>query len=101
MAGRLKKIFLGGVRKLGFARSWEKLYYQFNRLRYSSKNKSFIQNHPGISLPPPYLLYESYRLDYESYFTDGRNTAFWIVEQLTPFKFMENAVILEWGCGPA
>jgi len=89
------------IRKLGLMHWLDQLYFHMNRLRYRRRNRRFIAQHPDITLPPEYMLYEAYRMDYEAYYQDGMETARWIKEQAAPFLPSASLHILEWGCGPA
>jgi len=89
------------VRRLGLMRGFDKLYFLLNKFRFSKKNKSFKNKHPLIKLPPDYMLYESFWLDYEIYFNDGEDTAAWIKNQLSNYVSLDYKKILDWGCGPA
>ena len=89
-----------GIRKAGLTKTFDWLYFQWNRMRYHRRNVLFRKHHPGVPLPPPYMLYESYRLDYKAYYTDGKNTAKWIADQFSEFNSKPPDRILEWGCGP-
>jgi SAM-dependent methyltransferase len=65
-------------------------------------NQRFKKAFPGLRLPPAYMLYESFRMDYRRYWESGRETAGWIKSQTTPFLSPGQALkILDWGCGPA
>ena len=57
--------------------------------------------HPTIKLPPPYMVYESFQMDYRKYFNGGKEDAEWIVELAKPHCKLDHAKILDWGCGPA
>jgi ubiquinone/menaquinone biosynthesis C-methylase UbiE len=54
-----------------------------------------------VKLPPDYMLYESFRMDYRNYYNDGRDTALWLVQELSHYASSTNLKILDWGCGPA
>lgn len=75
-------------------------FYLTRALSYR-KNQRFILGHPELKLPPEYLVYESYRLDYEAYYTDGQESAKWLFQELSPFINLSHCRILDWGCGPA
>jgi ubiquinone/menaquinone biosynthesis C-methylase UbiE len=79
----------------------DKAYFWYNQWRYRKLNRSFTNAHPGFRLPPDYMLYEAYRMNYTDYFKDGRETASWIASQVRPFLKQEPGTVLEWGCGPA
>ena|SRR5437762_5932941 len=89
------------IRKLGGTQTLDKFYFYFNRIRFSKRNRKFKRENPLIKLPPEYSAYESYRLDFENYFNDGKETAEWIVNELKDYLSLEGASILDWGCGPA
>jgi SAM-dependent methyltransferase len=76
-------------------------HYLIRRLLQSGKNRRFTALHPDIALPPPYLVYESFQMDYEKYFLGGRQTAEWIASRLLPYLDGNTKNILDWGCGPA
>lgn len=89
------------LRKAGLLYGFDKANYLFNKLKFRAKNKNFIRENPSLKLPPPYVLYETYRMDYRQYFEDGRNTAEDIVKKLSDCIPLEKKSILDWGCGPA
>jgi len=47
------------------------------------------------------MIYESFRMDYATYYTDGKATAELLVQQLSGYVSLDNMKILDWGCGPA
>ncbi len=71
------------------------------RLKNSARNNQFKKAHPGNVLPPPYMVYESFQIDYQKYYLGGREDAEWIVSLFKPHLRHENIKILDWGCGPA
>lgn len=84
--------FMGGHR-------WaDRLIFRWQQFKYAANNRSFRKKHPGISLPDDYTLYESYRLHYQRYFDDGKQTAQEIIKEIQPFLLP--ATVLDWGCGP-
>jgi len=83
------------------------LIYQIDRIRYfleSYKNKAanqtFRKNNPDVKLPPDYLIYESFQINYEKYFHDGKDTAKWLVNYFRKHSDLTDKKILDWGCGP-
>ncbi len=70
------------------------------RQKNNSKNKAFKKRYPNESFPPPYMVYETFRLDYQRYFDSGKDTAEWIKKEIDNFKIIKNWNILDWGCGP-
>ncbi|HMH24903.1 MAG TPA: class I SAM-dependent methyltransferase [Puia sp.] len=59
----------------------------------------FRAANPGLIIPPDYLLYETYRLDYEQFFKDGEATAKEIMDWTKIYISGELSGILDWGCG--
>jgi hypothetical protein len=62
-------------------------------------NRTFLQNHPRLKFPPPYYIYETYRLNYQEYYEDGLETARELVDLVRKHKSLEGRW-LDWGCGP-
>ena len=97
----LRNKLLYWIRKLGMMPAFDRLFFRFNKFKYAARNERFRKDHPDLALPPDYILYEAYRLDAESYYHDGKETAAWVISQLQPYCALNDATILEWGCGPA
>ncbi|HEX2532951.1 MAG TPA: class I SAM-dependent methyltransferase [Chitinophagaceae bacterium] len=92
---------LMAARKLGLMPLVDRLFYRFNAWRYGKKNAVFQARYPGFALPPPYMIYEAYRLDYGAYYRDGMASAREIKEALDPYTDWQGVALLDWGCGPA
>ena len=60
----------------------------------------FLEKHPEIKLPPDYLLYESFQLNYKKYYSDSVETAQWLAGLLKKHIQLKDIKILDWGCGP-
>ena len=88
------------IRRIGLIRAADKLRFYFEYIRTYNIRKSFIDQHPNILLPPAYYLYETFNLNYSAYYYNGMKTANWIAEHFKKYKNLENANILDWGCGP-
>jgi SAM-dependent methyltransferase len=67
----------------------------------ASKNKAFARLHPDFVLPPDYLMYESFRIDYEKYYRSGRMAASWLLSIIRKYQGDQTQDALDWGCGPA
>ncbi len=89
------------LRALGLMQASDKMRYQIHRLKMKRKNREFLKNNPGLVLPPDYMMYESFLLDYQRYYDNGRNTADWLLGIIKKHRSLEKADILDWGCGPA
>ena len=46
----------------------DKIRFYFHKIKYYKKNNKFKKKNPDFVLPPDYLLYEAFRLDYEKYY---------------------------------
>lgn len=94
--GKITKPF----RSLGLMHFLDRLKFQSQRLKNGKKNRAFRSNHPNLVLPPDYMLFEAFQLDYDKYFIGGKETAKWVVDHLTAYATVDKAHILDWGCGP-
>jgi len=63
-------------------------------------NIEFRKDYPDVVLPPDYLMYESFQLNYKKYYLDSIETAEWLVGHFKRHIDLENARVLDWGCGP-
>lgn len=97
----MKNIISNLLRYLGILIYADKLRFYIHYFRTLGEKHKFRKKHPFVKLPPSYLIYESYRLDYSRYYADGRNTAIWLLNYLKKYKELKNINILDWGCGPA
>ncbi|MBX2815499.1 MAG: class I SAM-dependent methyltransferase [Saprospiraceae bacterium] len=89
-----------GTKIIG-ARSLDLVRFHWTKWRLRKRNRAFIHKHPDLVLPPPYMLYEAYKIDYPSYYHQGRKTASWVLELASRHAELAEATILDWGCGPA
>jgi len=78
-------------------------YFRFLWLRHKNKeqNRAFRKKYPDVALPPDYLMYEAFQLNYERYYINGEKTAQWLVALVQKHKNLTGASVLDWGCGPA
>ncbi|WP_205503712.1 class I SAM-dependent methyltransferase [Rufibacter psychrotolerans] len=76
------------------------LRYHLQAYKNSKANQRFRKEHPGVVLPPDYLMYESFQLNYDKYYRGGRETAQWLTHHLSRHTALEDKKILDWGCGP-
>lgn len=89
------------LRKLGLMQLTDYFRFLWLRNKNRSYNKAFRKQYPSVALPPDYLMYEAFQLDYERYYINGKKTAEWLVELIQKHKSLEGASMLDWGCGPA
>jgi SAM-dependent methyltransferase len=88
-------------RSLGMAWVFDYVRYHRDRFRKSKHNRQFKREHPGFTFPPPYMIYESFQMDYARYYISGQEDAQWIIDHVAPHRELKNCHILDWGCGPA
>ncbi len=78
----------------------DRAWFYLEKLRNKKANVVFRKNNPGVPLPPDYIMYESFQLDYERFYHGGAGTAKWLVGYLLKYKNKDHLRILDWGCGP-
>jgi len=88
------------LRKLGLIKVMDKVRFYVLYLNTRSKRKNFKKLHPNAVLPPPYFIYETFGLDYEQFYTESEDTAKWLISFFKKYSSLQNATVLDWGCGP-
>ncbi len=89
------------IRSFGWMHTLDKCKYWYQAIQNRKDNKTFIESNKQIKMPPPYMLFEAYKLNYKDYFEDGLVTAQWLLQMVEDNIVFENKNILDWGCGPA
>jgi SAM-dependent methyltransferase len=89
------------LRRTGLMKTSDFLRFLWIRWRNRKANRTFRREHPEVVLPPDYLMYESFMLDYSRYYLNGKKTAEWLTGLVQQQKDLKGASILDWGCGPA
>ncbi|MDR6515641.1 class I SAM-dependent methyltransferase [Chryseobacterium camelliae] len=89
------------LRRLNLLFLADKLRFYIYKNKNKSKNKTFQSQYPNFVFPPDYLMYESFNINYESYYKSGKSTAERFVGILKKYTSVETPHILDWGCGPA
>lgn len=87
-------------RNMGLMYLADSAKFYLQKARNSKANRQFREANPDIALPPDYMMFEAFRLDYERYYNGGLKSAEWIVDLLAPHIAWDNKRILDWGCGP-
>ncbi len=54
--------------------------FYIEKYKNGKVNRDFKRNNPEVALPPDYLIYESFRMDYEKYYTESQGTAKWLAD---------------------
>ncbi len=88
------------LRRLGLIYLTDWLRYYIEKFNNRKINREFKMKNPDVKLPPDYLIYESFRLNYDKYYVDGQRTAVWLSNHLKKHINLNNKRILDWGCGP-
>lgn len=88
------------LRKLKLLHYADNLRYHIEKIKTQKENKEFLAKHPEVKLPPDYLMYESFQINYKKYFIDGKKAAQQIVDRFKKHIDLNNKKILDWGCGP-
>ncbi len=89
------------LREFGLMHSLDKLKFWIQNPKNKTKNKLFLLKNPNVKLPPDYMMFEAFHLDYEKYYQGGADTAKWVSDRIQKYKTLEVANFLDWGCGPA
>lgn len=95
-----KKEITKFLRKIRLLHLFDWLRYYFHKISNLKKNAAFKKRCPFVVLPPDYLIYESFQLDYKKYYDDSFETAKWLANHFSSYINLKNAKILDWGCGP-
>lgn len=89
------------LRKMGLMHLADRLNFYYQKFRNRTSNKAFKEHNPDVILPPDYMIYESFQMNYDNYYNDSLDTAKWLISYFEKHIGLKNARILEWGCGPA
>lgn len=84
--------------RLIYLADWAHFYVE--RYKNQKNNSAFKKNNPNVKLPPDYLIYESFQIDYTKYYTESINTAKWVADYFSKYLDLKDKKILDWGCGP-
>ncbi len=76
------------------------LRYSIEKIKNRKTNNEFKKNYPEIELPPDYLIYESFGINYEKFYTQSIETVRWLTNHIEQHMVLKNKRILDWGCGP-
>lgn len=89
------------LRKLGLMHFADRLNFRYQKYKNRSSNRMFKEKNPDVILPPDYMIYESFQMNYENYYNDSVSTAEWLISYFEKYIELKNIKIFEWGCGPA
>lgn len=88
-------------RKAGLMIWADQLKFGWQYLKNYKENLRFKSSNKDLALPPAYMMFESFNMNYRKYYESGFKTADWILSQIAPFKNIHDGAVLDWGCGPA
>jgi ubiquinone/menaquinone biosynthesis C-methylase UbiE len=77
------------------------LRYYIQKYQNRAENRDFKLKNPNVILPPDYLIYESFQMNYKKYYTDGVISAKLMKSLFEKHLELKNKKILDWGCGPS
>jgi len=89
------------LRKLRLIYFTDWLRYYIQKYQNRAENREFKLNNPDVILPPDYLIYESFHMNYKKYYTDGIASANHKKLLFEKHLELKNKKILDWGCGPS
>jgi ubiquinone/menaquinone biosynthesis C-methylase UbiE len=96
----MKSLFSSFIRNLGLIKFTDKLYFYFVLFKTRKQRNEFKKTHPDVALPPPFYIYETFGLNYESFYNKSINTVEWLISHFQKYSNLKNIKILDWGCGP-
>lgn len=88
------------LRQAGLIGWADRLRYAVEKWKHRKANSAFKAEHPELSLPPDYLLYESYQMNHRKYYEGGLEHAQFIRKTVEKHLNTDGISILDWGCGP-
>ncbi|MFO7810727.1 MAG: class I SAM-dependent methyltransferase [Candidatus Delongbacteria bacterium] len=90
------------LRKAGLLELADYIKFIISLLKNSKTNRKFVKANPGVSLPPDFILFESFgKLNYHAYYYKGKETAAGLFNIIEEYADIKSLKVLEWGCGPA
>lgn len=84
---------------MGVLPYFEKMNFYIKRYQFRNENTQFLKDNPKVILPPDFYMYETFGLSYYKFYTEGVNTAKWVLNHLVKNKDIKNKNILDWGSG--
>jgi ubiquinone/menaquinone biosynthesis C-methylase UbiE len=88
------------LRQFGLIYLTDKIRFYQQKIANRTLNSEFKANHPEVKLPPDYLMYESFQMNYNKYYNGGLKMAHWLISYIEKHIELKNRSILDWGCGP-
>lgn len=74
--------------------------FYHRRFKNRKINRAFKKNNPEVVLPPDYIIYESFDINYAAYYNQSVDSAKWLISFFKRYIDLKKIRILDWGCGP-
>ena len=97
----MRAIISNLLRQLGILFYTDKIRFYIHYLKTYKERSQFKKENPDVALPSPYLMYESFQLNYKQYYLGSKDSALWLINHFKKHIDLKNVNILDWGCGPA
>ncbi|MDX9914076.1 MAG: class I SAM-dependent methyltransferase [Candidatus Moranbacteria bacterium] len=88
------------LRKLRLLYFMDWIRFNIQKFKNRKINKDFKIKNPDAILPPDYLIYESFQMNYFKYYTESIETAKLLKSYFSKYIELKGKRILDWGCGP-
>ena len=88
------------LRKFRIMGTADRIRFYVQKFKNKKINQEFKVKNPNVALPPDYLIYESFQMNYQKYYTNSIETAEWLTNHFKKYVDLKNKKILDWGCGP-
>ena len=82
-------------RKLGLIKQIDKIHFYVSWLKTYKLRKRFNEEHLDVKLPPAYYIYETFNLNYFSFYDKSIETAKWLISHFEKYKKLENISVLD------
>lgn len=99
MKNDLKQSIISALRGLGLIKVIDQSLYFYSKKKNKSINSRFKSQNPDIKLPPDYMMYESFQLNYSSYYFDSIESAKELLNKVENFKSFQKGGGLHFGLG--
>ena len=74
--------------------------FRIQKFKNQKANTAFKIEYPDVKLPPDYLMYESFQMNYDKYFNGGLKMAKQLAHHFKKHIELKEKCVLDWGCGP-
>lgn len=88
------------LRRIGLIYFTDYVRYFIQKFKNRKLNKDFKLKNTDVKLPPDYLIYESFQINYQKYYTESIETAKWLTDHFKKHIDLKEKRMLDWGCGP-